>query len=95
MRGTRMRGRGAGCGTARAEIMIRTTEWTRAMGGGLSSGTLTGHVGLPTAEDSIVVIEVAQFRIHKAVNIDEGCLAVPDKVASVTAAQTRILTVVE
>lgn len=50
----RMRGRGAGHGTARAEITIRRTEGTRAMSGSVSFGMVTAHPGLFEAESSVV-----------------------------------------
>lgn len=65
------------------------------MSGGISSGTVAAHAGLQRAEGSILVIEVDKFRIHQVVDIEEGCLTVPDGDSSLTEVQARSLTVVE
>lgn len=90
-----MCGRGAGCGTIRAEFTTRRTERTRVVSGVITTGTLVAHAGLQAAECTIVVIQIAELRIHQSMNIEGGCLEVPNGVASATALQTKILTIVE
>lgn len=92
---SRMRGRGAGRGTVRAKFTIWRAEGTRDMNGGISSGTVAAYAGLPTAEGSVVVIDVTEFEIHKAMENEEGILAMPDVVPSVSKVQARVLTAME
>lgn len=82
-------------GRFEAEFMIWGTEGTRAMGGGISSRSVTAHADLPTAEGCTVVIEVPEFGIHGPLDMDKGILAVPDGVVSVITVRVKIIAVVE
>lgn len=57
-------------------------------GGGISSGAVTAHTGLPSSEGSIVVVEDTHFGIHGAVDIEKIFFAMSNGVSSAATAQT-------
>lgn len=55
---TTISGQGVRLRAVRAEVTIWRAEGTRTMGGSISSGAVAAHAGLPTVEDSVVVVQV-------------------------------------
>lgn len=67
---------------------------TRTMGRGLSSQAVVAHRGLRTAKGAVVVIEVTQFGIYEALDIEEGFLAISKGMTSAATVQTRTFAIV-